>query len=222
MYVEYIGHSAVIIGTTNAVFYFTGIIAPNLWSYLSDLTGQRLAVIRYGCFLAVSDLLWPSGAWVLISLLFVFSFFLSAVLPQFEVLTLDYLGSKQAHDSGRVRLWGSIGFTCTVFIVGWSFEVLPVSVFPWSTCTLFTAFMVSSLVMPAKTALADEEPSAKLAVEEGFLKSLAKQHIRACFLSVILMQISFGPYHNFFQYFAERFRLSVDGGQPVLVRCHRR
>lgn len=211
LYVQYIGHSALVIGITSAVFHSTRIIAPNLWGYLSDRTGQRLRVIRYGCFFAfgaILGLLWGRDVWLLTTVLFIFSFFWSAVLPQFEVLTLNYLGDKKAHDYGRVRLWGSVGFIAAVLAAGWVFDILPMSAFPWVICAVLMSLWVSSLVVPAENNPRIDEAD-KGSSGESFLKIISKHHVWAYLLSVILMQISFGPYYNFFSI------LLRDSGYPV-------
>lgn len=212
LYVQHIGHSAVIIGLTSAVFHSTRIIAPNLWGYISDATGKRIEVIRYGCFfafVAILGMLWGTDVWVLTTVLFIFSFFWAAVLPQFEVLTLNYLGQKEAHNYGRVRLWGSVGFIAAVFACGAIYDLLPMSAFPWVICTVLMLLWFSSLIVPqSKRTDADQEQGSQQS-GETFLQIISKHHVWAYLLSVILMQVSFGPYYNFFSI------LLSDAGYPL-------
>ena len=211
LYVQHIGHSAVIIGLTSAVFNSTRIIAPNLWGYLSDTTGRRLTVIRYGCFfafIAIMGMLWGTEVWALTAVLFIFSFFWSAVLPQFEVLTLNYLGSKQAHNYGRIRLWGSIGFILAILGCGWIFDILPMSIFPWIICLLLMLLWFSSLIVPDNKNTKPQTDESLLS-GQSFLQIISKHHVWAYLISVILMQISFGPYYNFFSI------LLTEAGYPL-------
>ena len=54
LYLQSLGFSAKQIGVVSAVLMATRIVAPNLWGWLSERTGQRLAVIRWGAFLALA------------------------------------------------------------------------------------------------------------------------------------------------------------------------
>jgi len=205
LYVQYIGHTAFVIGITNAVFHSTRIIAPNLWGYLSDSTGKRLTIV------AILGLLWGSNVWLLALVLFVFSFFWSAVLPQFEVLTLNYLGSEQAYDYGRVRLWGSVGFITAVFGAGWVFDLFPFAIFPWVICAVLVLLWVSSLIVPAGAGSEELENEVNHTPGTSFLKTVSQHHVWAYLLAVILMQISFGPYYTFFSI------LLTNSGYPLIA-----
>lgn len=154
-------------------------------------------------------MLWGTDVWLLTAVLFVFSFFWSAVLPQFEVLTLNYLGSKQAHDYSRVRLWGSVGFIAAVFGAGWFFDVFPLSLFPWVICSVLMLLWLSSLTVPSSSGLDDVDENSQTDIGERFLTIVMKKHVWAYLLAVILMQVSFGPYYNFFSI------LLNDSGYPV-------
>jgi PPP family 3-phenylpropionic acid transporter len=210
LYVQYIGHSALVIGLTSAVFHSTRIIAPNIWGYISDSTGERLKIIRYGCFfafVAILGMLLSTKVWVLTTVLLIFSFFWSAVLPQFEVLTLNYLGSRQAHSYGRVRLWGSVGFIAAVFICGAIFDWVPLSAFPWIICTVLLMLWWSSLMVPPQE---DSPVTADGLGQESFLQIARKRHIWGYLIAVILMMASFGPYYGFFSI------LLKDTGYPLI------
>ena len=210
LYVQYIGHSALVIGLTSAVFHSTRIIAPNIWGYISDSSGERLKIIRLGCFfafVAILGMLLSTKVWVLTFVLLVFSFFWSAVLPQFEVLTLNYLGSRQAHNYGRVRLWGSIGFIFAVFGCGAIFNWLPLSTFPWILCAVLLMLWWSSLVVPPQQASPGREVETG---QESFLKIALKRHVWGYLVAVILMMASFGPYYGFFSI------LLKDTGYPLI------
>lgn len=210
LYVQYIGHSALVIGLTSAVFHSTRIIAPNIWGYISDNTGERLRVIRLGCFfafVAILGMLLSTKVWVLTLVLLIFSFFWSAVLPQFEVLTLNYLGSRQAHSYGRVRLWGSIGFISAVFGCGAIFDWFPLSAFPWVLCVTLLMLWWSSLVVPPQ----ESSPAGNAGNgQQSFLKIALKRHVWAYLVAVILMMASFGPYYGFFSI------LLKDTGYPLI------
>ncbi|HAW21969.1 MAG TPA: MFS transporter, partial [Pseudomonas sp.] len=89
---------------------------PNLWGWLGDVTGRRLAIVRIGalCTLISFSLIFYSKSYAWLALVMALhAFFWHAVLPQFEVITLAHL-HEQASRYSQIRLWGSIGFIAAV------------------------------------------------------------------------------------------------------------
>lgn len=193
LYLQHIGHGAIVIGITGAVFHATRVIAPNLWAYLADRTQRRLSIIRLGCFaafVAILGMLLGTEVWWLTLVLLVFSFFWSAVLPQFEVLTLGFLG-RRSHDYGRIRLWGSWGYIAAVIAIGGFFSLFSLGLFPLLVALILLLLWLSSIAVPTPL----EEPH-----ESGpsFSAALLKPEVITFLLCVVLVQISFGPYYAFF------------------------
>src|SRR5690606_1811620 len=112
LYLKSLDYRASQIGIIAAAIMATKVIAPNAWGWLADRSGRRLAVVRLGAALAWLSfgalLLGQGFAWMLV-VVSVFTFFWNAILAQFEVVTLDYLG-REYHRYSRIRLWGSVGF----------------------------------------------------------------------------------------------------------------
>jgi len=218
LYVQHLGHGALAIGLTGAVFSAARIIAPGIWGYLSDASGRRLQVIRHGCFcafVAILGLIWARDIWLITLVLLPFSFFWSAVGPQFEVLTMHYLGHRAANHYGRVRLWGSVGFILAV-LCGWLlFEWVSIARFPWLIAVLLLLLWGSSLAVPSRAASraqgADAQGRAGHRIKQSFRASLMRRHVWVYLLAVVLMQISFGPYYNFFSI------LLADFGYPLMA-----
>ena len=132
LYLKSEGFGSLEIGQLMAVMMLTRVIAPNLWGWLGDVGHCRLAMVRVGSFLAFasfSGFLWLKGFWSYALLMGLFSFFWTAVLPQFEVITLHNLGSERARYS-QVRVWGSIGFICTVLALGRLFDAVELDWLP--------------------------------------------------------------------------------------------
>jgi len=121
LYLEDIGLTAYAIGLVNGVLIGTKIIAPNVWGWLCDKTGARLTIISIGCVMAsvffAGLFFWQSLAAILV-ITFFYSFFWNAVLSQFETITVQYL-KKDSPRYSQVRVWGSIGFTTAVVLLGW-------------------------------------------------------------------------------------------------------
>lgn len=121
----------------------TRLFAPYGWGWLSDHTGERVKLLRYGASaaLAVSLALWLDLAtpWLALVLLLMFTH-TSAMMPMSEAAMAHLVsqgGGFDARRYGRVRLWGSLGFLVTVFVAGAWFEAFGMAHFPaWTVLTL--------------------------------------------------------------------------------------
>ena len=120
------------------------------------------------------------------------AFFWHAVLPQFEVITLAHLRERSASYS-RIRLWGSIGFICTVVGLGALFERLSLDVYPATLLGIMLGIVLCSWWVP-NAQPAHREPREG---EGGFLAQLRQPGVLAFYLCVCLMQLSHGPYYTF-------------------------
>lgn len=199
LYLKGLGYSAIEIGELIAILMATKLVAPNVWGWIADHIGHRMAIIRLASLLSVvafAGVFFGQGFWWLALVMAVFSFFWNASLPQFEVTTLSHLGDS-THRYSTVRLWGSIGFILTVVGVGellgarGTDSLLPVLMM------LFLFIWVSSLAVP--------DGSVKsLHVDHRSLRQvLARKEVAALLLVCLLMQASHGPYYTFFTIYME-------------------
>lgn len=189
------GFGLVEIALLMAIPMATRIVAPYLWGWIADHRGARLPVVRFGslatilCFTSV----WlADGFWSMALVMASFSFFWNAVLPQFEVVTLNHLGSRMAEYS-RVRLWGSIGFILAVVGLGALFDVIAVAWLP--------ACMLAIMVVMWATSLVTDETSSPPPVhhgDDGFRTLLREPVVWVFFLTCLLINLSHGPYYTYF------------------------
>jgi PPP family 3-phenylpropionic acid transporter len=121
----------------------TRFFAPYAWGALSDHTGERIRLLRFGatCALLLSlGLFWRGGTvWLAVVLLLMFTN-TSAMMPMSEAAMahlVSHGGAFDARQYGRVRLWGSIGFFVMVLLAGTWFEYFGMAHFPvWTALTL--------------------------------------------------------------------------------------
>src|SRR5690606_10376383 len=86
------------IGIIMSILSLTRLLAPDFWGWLGDVCQCRLAMVRIGSFLAMvcfTGFFWAEGYWGYVLFMAAFSFFWTAVLPQFEVITLHALGEQR-------------------------------------------------------------------------------------------------------------------------------
>ncbi|CAK9888140.1 MULTISPECIES: MFS transporter [Pseudomonas] len=195
LYFDHLGFSSARIGELVAIPMLMRCVAPNLWGWLGDRSGQRLLIVRLGALstLATFSLIFfgKSYAWLAL-VMALHAFFWHAVLPQFEVITLAHLQGQTARYS-QIRLWGSIGFILTVVGLGRLFDGLSLDIYPVALVIIMAGIVLASLWVP------NAQPPGQndRASGGGFLQQLASPGVAAFYLCVALMQLSHGPYYTF-------------------------
>ena len=194
LYLQALGYNPYEIGIIAGVLMASRILAPNIWGWLADRHGNRLSIIRLGscaalvCFAGIFiSTRYSWLIWVVLS----FSFFWSAVLAQFEVLTLAHL-APLTNRYGLIRQWGSIGFIVTVLLLGYLFEVISILHLPVVVFSLLLLIWLSSLWVPDVTGEQNTSSAAPLWL-------VLKRPTVWLFLFVcFLLQVSHGPYYTFY------------------------
>lgn len=143
LWLKELGLGLVAISLLTAVQSATRLVAPYAWGWLSDHTGERVKLLRYGASAAllISCGLWlPGGFWWLAGVLGLMFLHTSAMMPMSEAAMAHLVSSGGAFDArryGRVRLWGSLGFLITAFAAGAWFERYGMGHFPaWTVLSL--------------------------------------------------------------------------------------
>ncbi|WP_022964224.1 MFS transporter [Halopseudomonas pelagia] len=196
LYFSHLGYSAARIGELVAIPMLMRCLAPNLWGWLGDVTGQRLAIVRLGALftaLAFTGIFYRQDYLWLAMIMALHSFFWHAVLPQFEAITLSHLGAQSSRYS-MIRLWGSVGFIATVIGLGLVLQVFSLDVYPLVMLGIMLGIFFCSLTVPAAPAT---KPQGQVLNADGFLRLLRQPGVLAFFLCAGLMQFSHGPYYTF-------------------------
>ena len=199
LYLDGRGFSAVEIGELMALFGLVRVLAPNVWGALGDYTGRRMALLRLGCgicFVIFANIFWVDGFISMALLMVGYGFFWAAVLPQFEVVTLNYL-KERTDDYSRIRIWGSIGFVVAVLILGLLFDFISLLNLPVFMLVLLLAILISSLAVKGEKKAVYEEAGV------GFVALLLRPSVIAFLLAAFLMQLSHGAYYTFFSLFLQ-------------------
>lgn len=200
LYLRDLGFGAEAIGYLSGIAMATKVIAPNLWGWLADRSGRRMAIIRGGSLLALVIFLAVfinQSFWWLVAVVTGFSFFWNAVLAQFEVVTLSHLHGQYPRYS-RVRVWGSIGFIAAVAGLGWLFDRISVGFLPWVLAGLLAGIWLSTLSVDEQSGF-----SAPRTERRSVGAILREPGVIAFFLVCALLQISHGPYYTFFSVWLE-------------------
>jgi MFS transporter, PPP family, 3-phenylpropionic acid transporter len=198
LYLKSLGFSSLEIGELMALLMVTKVIAPNVWGWLADHTGRRMRVVRIGSFLSMVLFLgvfWTDTYWRLALVMFGFSFFWNAVLPQFESVTLVHLAERSNRYS-MIRLWGSVGFIFSVAALGPLLEYFGPQLLPPVLLGIYISIFLSSLLVPERV----EQPHHDSAPLGDLLR---KPAVIALIFACFLLQASHGPYYTFYTIYLE-------------------
>ncbi len=195
LYLKSIGFRPPEVGALFALMMATKVVAPNVWGWLGDRSGRRMGIVRGAAVLAAfafGTVLLDNGFWRIAVSVAAFSFFWNATLPQFEAVTLNHLGEHSFRYT-RIRLWGSVGFIVSVFIVGGALDVTDIEVLPWIVLALMIAIACAALVV--KEAAGRDRGNGESA---SFIDVIRRPSVAAMLAACFLMQASHGPYYVFF------------------------
>jgi len=199
LYLQDRGFSPAQIGELMAVLMGTKVIAPNVWGWIADHTGRRMPIVRLASGLSVvcfAGVFLADGFWPLALVMMLFSFFWNASLPQFEAVTLSYLG-KRIREYSRIRLWGSVGFILTVAGLGQFVDRLGIGLVPQVVLGLYLGILLNSLVVPERGASLPQHQQGSI------LEVLKRPEILAFLVVCFLMQASHSAYYAFYSIFME-------------------
>ena len=194
LYLKSIQFNAVEISILLSIQPVMRMIAPNLWGWLADQTGNRLLVVQLAalfgaiCYLGV---FFTTHFYGMLLVLATMSFFWSASMPLVEATTLTYLGKNTAH-YGRIRSWGSVGFIIAVLGLGYALDYIAIHWLLWAGLFFMLGILYFSRQIPPTTVAAhptDSQPIISIVLQPQVLALLA-----ACFL----MSVAHGPYYTFF------------------------
>jgi PPP family 3-phenylpropionic acid transporter len=194
LYLNSVGMGAVEIGMLMALPQLTRILAPHLWGWLADRSGQRMRVVRWSGAVGTLAFLGVFGGEsfaLLCTVLFAMTFFWSAALPLVEATTLSQLGDETAR-YGRIRVWGSVGFIAAVVAVGYLLDLTSPRALLWVIAALMACMLLLSCVVaeaPAVPHPGDDRPVWQV---------VKRPEVIAIILASALVAMAHGPYYTFY------------------------
>jgi len=169
-------------------------VAPNIWGWLADHTGERRRVVQIAATLSAVFYLGvfaTTNFWGMFLVLLLMGFFWSASMPLVEATTLTYLG-KHAARYGRIRSWGSVGFIMAVIGLGYAFDYIAIAWLLWAGLVCELGILFFSRQIPPTEVLAHHTDSQS--IRNILLQPRVLALLGACFL----MSVAHGPYYTFF------------------------
>lgn len=199
LYLKSLGMTAEAIGILSAIVVVTKIFSSLIWGWVVDHTGKRIQVIRYTSLLSMlsfSLVLFYQDFWSLFIILFVFSIFWSAALPQVDAITLSHLG-EESDSYTVIRIWGSISFIIAVLALGRFFDQHAIDYLLPIVIVSMALVWLHSLFIPEIPSTADHSNGAT------FRSILFKPHVISLMVVCFLVQAGHGPYYTFFSIYLE-------------------
>ncbi|MBA6342076.1 MFS transporter [Colwellia sp. MB02u-10] len=199
------GFTSLEIGEILAVITATKIVAPSLWAQLADKSGQQLTIVKVGALLSLccfSLIIWTFSYWPLMFSLAMFSLFITSILPQIEVMTLNSI-RKSAKIYARIRLWGSIGFVIVAMLSGELIERYSAEAFSYIGIVILAGLFISTLF--------NKQPriAKKTSVDNVSIKAkVFNRNFLLFFFAGLMLQMSFGPYYVFFALYLKNLAYS--------------
>jgi PPP family 3-phenylpropionic acid transporter len=199
------GFTSLEIGEILAVITATKIVAPSLWAQLADKSGQQLTIVKIGALLSLfcfSLIIWTFSYWPLMFSLAMFSLFITSILPQIEVMTLNSI-RKSAKIYARIRLWGSIGFVIVAMLSGELIERYSAEAFSYIGIVILAGLFISTLL--------NKQPriAKKIFVDNVSIKAkVLNRNFLLFFFAGLMLQMSFGPYYVFFALYLKNLAYS--------------
>ncbi|MCA1938992.1 MAG: MFS transporter [Dechloromonas sp.] len=194
LYLQSLSFSAWDIGLLMSQMQLMRLFGPNLWGWLVDHFGHRLAVIRLAGAVGLAGFLaffWLDRLPGMLVAMAVLALFWSAALPLVETLTFDHLREERGR-YGNIRLWGSVGFIIAVMGTGALLDwVAPVGVL-WVCAVILLGILVFALVLP-------EAPLHAATGEETPIRDILRQpRVLALMGACFAMSAAHGGFYVFY------------------------
>lgn len=234
-YLQSLGFSNAEIGELMAVIMVTKVISPNIWGWIADHTGKRMAIVRLASLLSIFcfiGVFFGQSYWWMALVMGAFSFFWNASLPQFEATTMTHLG-ENTYRYNSIRIWGSIGFIISVMWLGHVFDSMQFvtwfgekyklfsqdigiyeSIFssfksaPYSLLPVILTILFIGIWISSITV--PENAAGHLSLDkQPLLNILKRREVFFLLLVVFLVQASHGPYYVFYTRYMEHWGYSA-------------
>ncbi len=194
LYLRDLRLSAADISVLMALMQVMRVLAPSLWMWLAERTGQRVRIVQASALMSLagfSVFFFTTGFGGMFTGMALMAFFWSAALPLVESITFSHLGGR-GHDYGRIRLWGSVGFVGAVLGLGYLLDFFPVRAVLWGVALILAGIFVCALSVP-------EAPQPFAGRQGGSLGgALRRPEVRALLGGCFLMSAAHGAYYIFF------------------------
>jgi len=194
LYLKSLAFNAFQIGVLMSLLQVMRIFAPNIWGWVADRSGKRVAIVQIAVGLSllsfVAVFFGSSFAWLFVAMSLM-SFFWSASLPLVEATTLSHLG-EETSKYGRIRLWGSVGFIVAVIGLGYLFDYVAIRWLLWAVLGIVAALLLFSRHIPEAAVVPHHTDHLPI------WHIICRPEVLVFIGAGILMAAAHGPYYTFY------------------------
>ncbi len=194
LYLQSLHFSVIEIGILMSMQPVMRMVAPNIWGWLADHTGQRLLVIKVAATLSAIFYLgvfFTVSFWGMMLVLVLMNFFWSASIPLVEATTFSYLGKNTSH-YGRLRSWGSVGFIVAVVGLGYAFDYIAIAWLLWAGLVCEIGILLFAHQIPPTEVVVHHTDT------QSIRQLLLQPRVLALFGACFMMSVAHGPYYTFY------------------------
>lgn len=197
-----VGYSSIDIGIIFASAPLVRFIVPFLFLKGFKLDHKAFIVSLFLMLLgAISFYPALSFFWPLLISNIVFGIGISLLLPYIEVIALEHIG-KESY--GKIRLFGSFGFIAVALVLVRYLDEPTIGI----DFLILMAIVATALGAYIGT-LEHKKSSANIGIIENTQSFNPQEHLWL-WVGFLLMQVSFGPFYNFFTIYATDHGISLD------------
>ncbi len=206
LYLQGEGFDAAVIGFLMGLFGLTKLAGPPLVGWLADHFGHPMRWVRLASLLsllAFALVFAVQGVWSMVWVMLLFTLAWNAAMPQFEAVTLHYLGA-QPERYARVRVWGSVGFVLTAFGVGPLLDGFGAGMLPWVMLGMFGLMLLLALAVPeVKAEMSHPAAGVDCPARIRVWPILKRPEVFLFLAASLLLQASHGTYYAFYSVYLE-------------------
>lgn len=194
LYCYKLGFTGFQIGALSASRSVIMIISPLLMGALADRFQTRKKIYLLCHF--TSAAIWcfyflTSNFWAMLIITVCYTVFYAPIISFLETFTIGILGSKKKK-YGSIRVWGTIAFIVTVFILGKILDIYPVRII------LLFIFAGSAIQAAFAIKIPEIKPVNNKPFYHEAITLLRKKEVIIFLVSAFLMLVSHGMYYGFF------------------------
>jgi PPP family 3-phenylpropionic acid transporter len=195
-----IGYSSVEIGAIYTSAPLMRFLLPFIFKKWINLTHRVFFISLIATFfITLIFFITINSFWLLLLVSLIYGGAMGAALPFVETIAIEQIGKERY---GKIRLWGSVGFSIVAFVLGNILNSYIVALVSLSLMALFT--MLTGFVL----AKFDKDSTKEQIQEDSSSFSLSKYW--AFWVSIFLFQFSFGGFYNFFTIYETSNALALD------------
>lgn len=199
LYYERLGLSGVQIGTLAALPVLIASTMTFFWGAIADAFRLHRAMLRTSFILAAVAVFFLSRAdffFALIPWVLAYAIVTSPIIPLLDSNALE-VAKEYQHSYGGLRVWGSIGWAISTWLVGVLIESLGIRWFFYCYIILITITFLFSLFQPARKIVQ------RTSLAHG-LRELFKFKFILFLLSIFLLASSSGGVNSFFSLYLDQ------------------